>query len=205
MSEPVLPGANGTTRRPFLSGRDIALIAVFAGITAALGLIPAFYTPFSPAPITAQSLGIALAGAVLGGKRGFFSQLLFVALVAIGLPLLAGGRGGFGVFFTATAGFIVGYVICAGLVGWATYRFANPYSIWKGIIVNLITGMFILYGFGIAGMMIVAKMGFTAAIVANAPFLPGDLLKMIVAALIAYGVHKSVPGLMPARSELARS
>ncbi|SDB93779.1 biotin transport system substrate-specific component [Raineyella antarctica] len=179
--------------------RDLALIAVFAGITAALGLIPAFYTPFSPAPITAQSFGIILAGAVIGGRRALLSQLLFIALVALGLPLLAGGRGGIGVFASPTVGFLVGYVVCAGVIGWFTFRKGAPYSIAWGLLINVLGGMVLMYAFGIIGMMAVAKLSFPAAILANLPYLPGDTIKVVAATLIARGVHAAYPGLLPWR------
>ena len=83
------------------SSRDLALIATFTGVVAALGLVPAFVPPGFTVPITAQSLGVMLAGAVLGARRGFWALALFLVLVAVGLPLLAGGRGGLGVFATA--------------------------------------------------------------------------------------------------------
>ena len=83
---------------PRSTSRDLALIATFAGVVAALGLVPAFTPPGFAVPITAQSLGVMLAGAVLGARRGFLSLLLLLVLVAVGPPLLAGGRGGLGVF-----------------------------------------------------------------------------------------------------------
>lgn len=185
--------------QPIQPARDLALIAVFAGVTAALGLIPPLYLPISPVPITAQSLGPMLAGAILGGRRGFASQALFLALVALGLPLLAGGRGGIGVFFGVTWGFLIGWAVVAAFIGWATYRLGAPYSLWKGIIVCAIGGMLLLYGIGIPGMVITGKLTFTAAIAANLPFLPGDLVKCVIAALVAKGVHAAYPGLLPWR------
>ncbi|WP_338518407.1 biotin transporter BioY [Erwinia aphidicola] len=68
-------------------------IALFAAITAALGLFPAFSLPVIAVPITAQTLGPMLAGAIAGAKRGALALVLFVLLVAIGLPLLAAGGG----------------------------------------------------------------------------------------------------------------
>lgn len=185
--------------------RDIALIAVFAAVTAALGLIPPIYVPLSPAPITAQSLGIMLAGAILGGRRGFASQLLFIALVALGLPLLAGGRGGIGVFFGVTWSFLIGYALVAGAIGWATYRLGAPYSVWKGIIINVVLGMVLLYAIGIPGMVATGKLTFTQALVANLPYLPGDTVKAVIAALIAKGVHTAYPGLLPYRGAQAQT
>ena len=74
--------------------KDLILIALFASITAILSLLPAIPLPFSPVPITFQVLGVFLAGAILGSKRGFISQLLYVILGSIGLPIFAGGQAG---------------------------------------------------------------------------------------------------------------
>lgn len=185
--------------------RDLALIAVFAGVTAALGLIPAFYTPLSPAPITAQSFGIILAGAIIGGRRALLSQALFLALVALGLPLLAGGRGGIGVFASPTVGFLVGYVVVAGLIGWATFRKGAPYSVVWGLLINFLGGMVVMYTFGLIGMMAVAQLSLPAAVVANLPYLPGDLVKVVAATLIAKGVHAAYPGLLPWHGKQAQA
>ena len=191
-------------RRPIMPAREIAMVAVFAGVTAALGLLPPIVVPISPVPITAQSLGVVLAGAVLGGRRGAASQSLLLALVALGLPLLAGGRGGIGVFFGVTWGFLLGWVVVAGVVGWATYRLGAPYSLWKGIIINMVGGMVVLYAFGIVGMMITGKLSFSQALLGNLPFLPGDAIKCVIAALVAKGVHAAMPGLLPWRGARAR-
>lgn len=82
--------------------RDIVFIALFAAIMAALAVFPPITLPVVGVPITAQSLGAMLAGGVLGATRGGLSMILFLLLVAIGLPLLPGGRGGFGVFLGPT-------------------------------------------------------------------------------------------------------
>ena len=84
-----------------MSTKDIVYIALFAAVMAVLGLFPPITLPISGVPVTAQSLGPMLAGAILGARRGGLSILLFVALVALGLPLLSGGRGGFGIILVA--------------------------------------------------------------------------------------------------------
>lgn len=182
------------------SARDIALISVYAGVIAALGVVPAVALPRFPVPITLQSLGVVLAGAILGARRGLASVVLFLALVAIGLPLLAGGRGGLGVFATASAGFLVAWPFCAAVVGWLTERRGAPYRVRWGIPVNIAGGMVLMYVGGWAGMVAVAGLALPAAIAATAIFIPGDLLKMIAAAFIARAVHTAQPQLLPARS-----
>lgn len=182
------------------AAQDIAYIAVFAGVTAALGLIPGVMTPFSPVPITAQTLGVMLAGALLGGRRAAASMALFLVLVAIGLPLLAGGRGGLGVFQGASVGFLIGWPIVAALIGYATYRLGAPYSVWKGLLIHIGFGMVLLYCIGIPGMMLKTQMGLGQAIAANLPYLPGDAVKAVLAALIAKGVHTAYPALLPSKA-----
>ncbi|MDR0945742.1 MAG: biotin transporter BioY, partial [Bifidobacteriaceae bacterium] len=134
----------GTPRRRW-GGRDVALVAVFAALTCVLGLIPPLYLPISPAPITAQTLGVMLAGAVLGGKRAAAAMALVVALVAAGLPVLSGGRGGLAVFAGPTVGFLVGWIPAAALTGWLTARFGAPNTLPKGLAANAAGGIVALY------------------------------------------------------------
>ncbi len=194
-----------STRR--LTARDLALIAVFVGIMAALGLVPAFY-PFGAAvPITAQSMGIMLAGGILGARRGALAMLVFIALVAVGLPLLAGGRGGLGVFVSPSAGFWYGAPLAAYVVGLITERIVRAtggYRVSAGILANVVGGIVVLHLCGIAGMMVFGHMTFAAALGVDAVFLPGDAVKAVVAALICRGVHAGRPGLLGDRGNPRR-
>ena len=72
--------------------------SVFAALAAVLGLTPAINVPGISVPITAQTLGVMIAGLMLVPIEAFLSVALFVGLVATGLPLLSGGRGGLSVF-----------------------------------------------------------------------------------------------------------
>ena len=181
-----------TTRRS--SVRDLAYIAVFAGIVAALGLIPPIPVPVIPVPITAQTLGVMLAGLVLGARRGFLSLLLFVALVALGLPLLSGGRGGLAVFVGPSAGFVIGFPFAAFAVGWFIERFCRDgrYRLGWGIVAALLGGVGVLYVFGAVAFMIITQLSPLPVLV----FIPGDIVKAVIAALIAQGVHAAYPGLL---------
>lgn len=193
---PGVPASRASSQGPGASSRDLALVAVFTGVVAALGLVPAFTPPGSGVPITAQSLGVMLAGAVLGARRGAWSLLLFLGLVAVGLPLLAGGRGGLGVFASPSVGFLVGYPVAAFVVGWLTERAGATYRLYWGVVANLMGGVVVLYVFGIAGMAITLDITPWAAIVASWIYVPGDLVKVVVAAVVARGVHAAYPGLL---------
>ncbi len=189
------------------SSRDLALIATFAGLVAALGVVPAVFPVGDAVPITAQSLGVMLAGAVLGARRGFWSLVLFLTLVAVGLPLLAGGRGGLGVFATASVGFLLGYPVAAFVIGWLTERGGPRYRLAWGLVANVVGGIVVLYALGTAGVVLVGHVGVWTAVALNGWYVAGDLVKVVVCALVARGVHAAYPGLLgsprPARVERA--
>lgn len=197
-------GVEPPTERPPVStqrstGRDLAQVAVFAGIIAVLGLVPAI-APFGNAvPITAQSLGIMLAGAILGARRGVLAVLVLLALVALGLPLLAGGRGGLGVFAGPSVGYLIGWPIAAWAIGAMTQAMGTPYRTAVGIGINVLGGVLLLNLLGVIGMVLRADLSVSAALVAAAPFVPGDLAKAAIAAVVAKGVHAAYPGLIRAR------
>lgn len=186
------------------SATGLALVATFVGVIAALGLVPAIAVPGVAVPITLQTMGVMLAGAVLGRWRGPAAVLVFLALVAVGLPLLAGGRGGLGVFVGPSAGFLVGFPVAAFVIGWLTERFDAARSLPRGIVVNVLGGIVVLYGFGIAGMAVVLQLSVPQAAMAALVFVPGDVAKAVVAALVARGVHQALPGLLPTSPRRAR-
>ena len=175
---------------------DLARIAVFAALIAALGL-PGTLTPFGNAvPITAQTLGVMLAGALLGATRGAAACLVFLALVAAGLPLLAGGRGGLGVFTGPSAGFLIGFPLGAFAIGLLTQRILPNYRLWLGIVINIVGGILVVYAIGIPVQAARVGSGLLAVVQTSLQFLPGDLIKAVVAAIVARQVHRAYPGLV---------
>lgn len=183
-------------RLPRSSSRDLALIATFAGIVAALGIVPAFTPPGFTVPITAQTLGVMLAGSVLGARRGALSLLLFLALVAAGLPLLAGGRGGLGVFVGTSVGFLLAFPVAAWVIGWISERAGTPYRLHWGLVANVVGGIGVTYLGGVLGLAAVLDLSLVAATTTLWVFVPGDAVKVVVAALVARGVHAAYPGLL---------
>lgn len=172
--------------------RDLAYIALFAAITAVLGLVPA--VSVGPVPITAQTLGVMLAGAILGARRGFLALLLFLVLVAIGLPVLASGAGGLSVFATPSAGYLISWPIAAGVVGLLTERFWNRYNVAWGALANVVGGIVVIYAIGVPVLAFVSALPWGEALwFGAAVFIPGDLIKAVVAAAIAVGVRRSYP------------
>jgi biotin transport system substrate-specific component len=172
--------------------RDLAYIALFAAIIAVLGTLPAINV--GPVPITAQTLGVMLAGSVLGARRGFLAVLLFLVLVAIGLPLLASGTGGLAVFAGASAGYLYSWPVAAFVIGWLTERCWARYNVVVGVAINVVGGMVVIYLIGVPVLAAVANLSLREAIVSGAwPFLPGDAAKAFIAAAIADQVRRSYP------------
>ncbi|GIJ72367.1 biotin transporter BioY [Virgisporangium ochraceum] len=180
---------------------DLARIAVFAALIAALGL-PGTLTPFGNAvPITAQTLGVMLAGALLGAWRGAAACAVFLALVAAGLPLLAGGRGGLGVFAGPSAGYLIAFPLGAFVIGLLTERMLPNYRLWLGILINIVGGILVVYAIGIPVQAARVGSGLLAVVQASFQFLPGDLIKAVIAAVVARQVHRAYPALVGSRTE----
>ncbi len=178
--------------------RSLTHVALFAALIAVLGLVPPVTLAFG-VPITAQSLGVMLAGTVLGARRGFLAVLLLIVLVAAGLPLLSGGRGGLGVFVGPTVGFVIGFPFAALVAGWVVERTTLPVGL-AAAAGAVIGGIGVLYPFGIAGMAVVLdKTPAEAALLAGA-FLPGDMIKAVLAGFITQGLARMRPGSVLARA-----
>jgi biotin transport system substrate-specific component len=182
-----------------LPARDLALIALFAGLIAALALPGPLYLPGNSVPITAQTLGVMLAGSILGARRGFLAVLVFLVLVAAGLPLLPGGRGGLSVFAGPTVGFLLGWPLGAWVTGWLTEKVLAKgarYSLPIGLVANIVGGIVVVYALGIPLQAWRTDISaIVSTTVAAAGFLPGDLIKAAIATLVAKGVHTGYPTL----------
>lgn len=172
--------------------KDLVLIAAFAAFMAALGLLPRVMLP-GGVPITMQSLGPMIAGLILGARRGFLSMALFALLVALGLPLLAGGRGGLGVFAGPTGGFVIGFALAAFVTGWIYQRLAG-WPAWAAMLMaSILGGIFALYLVGLPYWMLITGQGLDAVLVQASPFLPGDLLKAALATSLGLAVKRGYP------------
>lgn len=172
--------------------RSLVQIALFTALIAALGLIPQLTLAFG-VPITAQSLGIMLCGTILGARRGFYAALLFVGLVAVGLPLLAGGRGGLGLFTSPTAGFLIGFPVAAFATGFVMERLSTLHAGVAAGIAAFVGGVVVLYAFGISGLAIVLDKSLAEAALLVTAFIPGDAIKAVLAALITAAVYRARP------------
>ena len=162
---------------------DAALVAafsVFIALTARL-VIP---LPFTPVPITGSTFGVLFTGALLGGRRGALAVLLYLAEGALGLPVFASGAGT-AYFLGPTAGYLLTYPLAAGLVGLLAERGWDRRP--STTVLAMVIGNAVIYAGGVLWLS-----SFSGGIVGAVrqgmlPFLPGDALKIALAAALLPG------------------
>lgn len=165
--------------------RGMAYASLFGALTAVGAYL---IIPLPPVPITMQTLFVYLSGALLGGPLGALSQIVYILLGVIGLPVFAGGKAGAGVLIGPTGGYLIGFVVGAFLIGKLTALRRDPGMAW--LIGAMAAGMAAIYTLGIVQLTVVAKLGLAKAVaVGLLPPLPGDLVKIVVAALICRKVR----------------
>jgi biotin transport system substrate-specific component len=161
---------------------DLLWIVGFSLLTALAAQIE-FRLPFMPVPWTGQTFAVLLSGAVLGSRRGFASQLLYLAQGAAGLPVFAGG--GFSVAFLLgpTGGYLWSFPVAAALVGLAVEKGAGR-SVWRLALVLVAADAVILTS-GAAWLRALLGCSLPQAFTLGFyPFLIGDMLKVALAALV---------------------
>lgn len=180
-------------------GRDIARIAVFAALIVALGLV---IVPLpTGVPITAQTLGVMLAGAVLGPRPAPLAVLLVLVLAAVGLPVLSGGRGGLGVFVGPSAGYLIGWIFGAFVVGLIVW--SGRITWWRTALGTVVGGIVVVYLFGIPVQSVVLGLDLGATALSSVVFLPGDLLKAAAATVLTLALQRAYPPAFGRRAELS--
>ncbi|MFT7819714.1 biotin transporter BioY [Bacillus siamensis] len=166
-------------------------IAVFTAIMGLLGLLPPLFLSFTPVPITLQTIGVLLSGSILKPKAAFLSQLLFLLIVACGAPLLSGGRGGFGVFFGPSAGYLISYPLAAFLLS-LSIRNLRRASAPHLFIRQFLFGVLFLYVIGIPVQAFMMHIDIMTAVKLSLIYVPGDLLKAAAASFAAVRIRKTL-------------
>ncbi|MDR0813551.1 MAG: biotin transporter BioY [Oscillospiraceae bacterium] len=166
--------------------KDLVVIAVFAALLCVLAPVA---VPVGPVPITLATFVIYLAAFVLGTKRAVAAVLLYLLLGLIGIPVFAGFVGGFQKFTSPTAGYLVGYLPLAAIAGLRVPRrssgFYSPRNIALPILLAVL-GTVVLYALGTAWFMLGSHLSLAKSLtLCVLPFLPGDAVKIAVAAVSA--------------------
>ncbi|MCG6533359.1 MAG: biotin transporter BioY [Syntrophales bacterium LBB04] len=161
--------------------KGIVYASLFGALTAAGAFI---VIPLPPVPITAQTFFLNVAAVLLGGSLGALSQFTYVMLGVVGIPVFAGGKAGIGVIFGPTGGYLLGFIIAAFVTGKIAGAKKGAGIFWY--ILAMLVGMMIIYGLGTMQLALVAKLTFQKALAIGAlPFIPGDIIKILLAAIIS--------------------
>jgi biotin transport system substrate-specific component len=203
VATPALVGSGSPSRSRGLDAQSVGLVAVFTALLVAAAVVPGI--PVGPigVPITLQTLAVMLTGLVLGPGRATAAVLLYLLIGFVGLPVFSRGQSGLQVLAGPSAGYLVSFVLAAlvlGLASRSVLRRARR-AWWAPLffVATLLTTLLVVHPLGVAGLMLNAKLSFSAALAADLPFLPGDIVKGLVAAIAAAAVHRAFPDVLVRR------
>jgi len=168
---------------------DISLILLGSLFVAAMAQL-SIRLPFTPVPITGQTFAVLLVGMVFGSRRGALALAAYLAEGAAGLPVFAEAKSGVATLLGPTGGYLVGFVAAAWLVGFLAERGFDR-NFFKTL-TTMVVGNAVIYVLGVAWLMHFVG-GLQATLAAGVvPFLIGDVIKAVLAALALPGAWKLV-------------
>ncbi|KKM87460.1 hypothetical protein LCGC14_1268650 [marine sediment metagenome] len=170
--------------------KDIAIIALFAALTAVGSLIK-IPLGFTPVPITLQVFFVLFAGLILGPVRGALALLAYLVIGAVGIPVFAGGTGGFQAIVGPSGGYLYGFVIAAFVVGLVARSIKGDRTVVLAgsAFLACIAGVLVIYVFGAGHMMLTMSLSPAKAFALGvAPFIPVDFAKAVVVTIIYVGI-----------------
>lgn len=174
-----------------LRGTDLTLTALMAALTGVLAWI-SIPLPVLSVPFTGQTVGVMLAGLLLGPRLGALSMILYVMMGAMGLPVFAGGQSGLGVLMGPTGGFLAGFVACALVSGAAARRLERRP---RDLAIALVPGVTALFACGAAWPWMLGLSPGKILWVFVLPFLPLEIMKVMLVAPLANRLLSSLPAL----------
>ena len=162
--------------------RDLLLVGGFSVFTSLCAQV-SFHIPITPFPITLQTLAVLLTGAALGSRRGPLAMLLYLAEGAAGLPVFAGGTGGFVHLIGFTGGYLWSYPFAALVTGLLCERRLDRRLLTSAL--AMLPGTLVIYAFGVPWLAVSLHLNLlTAFMLGMVPFIPGDLIKLVIAAAL---------------------
>lgn len=168
-------------------------IALFAALISFLSLVTV-PLPFSPIPVTGQTLGVMLAGLSLGPKLGAVAVVLYLLMGIAGLPVFAGFSSGLGVLAGASGGYLLAFPLGAFITGLISRNAPGSRKLLRYFVGSAVGGILVPYTLGCLWLARLMHLTLTAAVsVGAAPFLPGDLFKAAAASLLVQRLEHILP------------
>ena len=169
---------------------DAVLIAAGAAAVAASAQL-AIPLPFTPVPITGQTFAVVLVGASLGAARGATSLLIYLLAGIAGAPVYADGAHGWAVVSGATGGYLIGFIVAAAVTGRLAERSWD--RSFSSAVATVLTGNVLIYLVGLPWLAVVLDTGLEKTLELGLyPFVPGDVLKLYLAATLLPGAWRLV-------------
>ena len=173
--------------------------ALMAAVTAVAAQI-AIPIPFSPVPFTLQVLAVILSGLLLGPRYGAMSQAIYVLVGAVGVPVFYGFAGGLGHVLGPTGGYLISYPLAAAIAGLAAHA-AREAPRRQALLFSVAAGtgaLLVIYAVGASWLAVQSDLPPSVALAQGVvPFVPLDLIKVMLAALVATA---AAPAIAPARA-----
>lgn len=168
---------------------NLTLIALMTAVMCILGPL-SIIIPISPVPITFTNLAIFFTVILLGLKKGTISYLVYLLIGFIGVPVFSFFTGGPAKLLGPTGGYLIGFIFLALIVGYFVDKYPGKIYMY---IVSMVLGMIVTYALGTGWLAFQANMTFEAALLAGViPYIPGDIIKIIIAAIIGPAVKKQI-------------
>ena len=159
-----------------------ALISVLSYITIPL--------PFSPVPITAQSLAVMTAAVILSTQETVLAIGTFLFLGIVGVPVFSGGRAGLGVIFGPSGGYLIGFLIGGVIIN---LLIKKRDKFWQVLAAVIIGGIIVIHFMGFIWLSYATGMGLKEALLSGSlPFIPGDLFKAVLASYLGIRINKAL-------------
>ena len=186
------------TKKPVFTTKDLAIIPIFAAITAVLAQI-AIPLPFTAIPISFGLVAVYISGILLTPKQAVYSQICYLLLGAVGLPVFGNFQGGLAAIVGPTGGYLMVYPLCVWIVSMAlnsqkarqTERSQGQAMIRAGV--AMLIAHTILYLGGTIWLSFMTKNTFVASLgLAVIPFIPLDVVKIIFCILVVVPFRKQL-------------
>jgi biotin transport system substrate-specific component len=171
--------------------KELTLSAIVLALIIVLGFVPSVPLGFIPVPIALQSMGIMLAGIILGRRYGFYTVMVFLLLGLVGMPIIR-GNGGVAFFMGPTVGYLIGYALAALTIGWGVHYLQqrDQFNIGTATLVLFCLGVLVINVSGAWGLHVVTNMPLGQALFAQLAFLPGDAMKAFIAAVVGVTLYQ---------------
>lgn len=184
--------------RPYrrsLAGFYNLTLVIIGSLSIGLSAQLAIQLPFSPIPVTAQTLAVLIIGTLFGARLGSLCVITYITEATAGLPAFALGRAGLPVLFGPTGGYLIGFIFAAYITGWLAEKGWDRRV--GTTILAMVLGNMAIYTFGLLWLAFLTGINKAVFAVGLYPFIVGDCLKILLAAIALPSAWKLLGYLRP--------